>query len=83
MGIRGIDVAYGLTSDYLPEAVTDRAILSIASRCIIVADHSKFNRMGSVYLAPVTSADTIVTDAKADSETVAALRDAGVEVLIA
>jgi DeoR/GlpR family transcriptional regulator of sugar metabolism len=83
MGIRGIDVAYGLTSDYLPEAVTDRAILSIASRCIIVADHSKFNRMGSVYLAPVTSADMIVTDAKADSETVAALRDAGVEVLIA
>lgn len=83
MGIRGIDITYGLTSDYLPEAVTDRAVLSIASRCVIVADHSKFNRVSSVYLAPVAGVNMIVTDAQTNKNTVAALRDAGVEVLIA
>jgi DeoR/GlpR family transcriptional regulator of sugar metabolism len=30
MGMRGVDPEHGFTSDYLPEAITDRAILSIA-----------------------------------------------------
>lgn len=83
MGIRGIDVDHGLTSDFLPEAVTDRAILGIAPHCVVVADHSKFNRVSSVFLAPVTSANTVITDDKTPSATVSELRDAGAEVLIA
>ena len=83
MGIRGIDVNHGLTSDFLPEAVTDRAILGIAPHCVVVADHSKFNRVSSVFLAPVTTADTIVTDDKSPPDTISELRKAGVEVLIA
>jgi DeoR/GlpR family transcriptional regulator of sugar metabolism len=82
MGIRGIDVEHGLTSDFLPEAVTDRAILGIAPNCVIVADHSKFNRVSSVYLAPVTSANIVITDDKTPSATVSELREAGVDVLI-
>jgi DeoR/GlpR family transcriptional regulator of sugar metabolism len=83
MGIRGIDVEHGLTGDFMPEAVTDRAILGMGLHCVIVADHSKFNRVGSVFLAPVTSAHTVITDDKTPAETVAALRAGGVEVLIA
>lgn len=83
MGIHGIDVARGLTSDYLPEAVTDRAILGIAPNCVIVSDFSKFNRISSVFLAPVTSANVIVTDDKTPASIVADLREAGVKVLIA
>ena len=82
MGIRGIDVEHGLTSDFLPEAVTDRAILGIAPSCVIVADHSKFNRVSSVFLAPVTSANIVITDDKTPSATVSELREAGVDVLI-
>jgi DeoR/GlpR family transcriptional regulator of sugar metabolism len=83
MGIRGIDVEHGLTSDFLPEAVTDRAILDIAPHCVIVADHSKFSRVGSVFLAPVTRANTVVTDDKVSAATVQALRESGIDVLIA
>ncbi len=83
MGIYGIDVDHGLTSDFLPEAITDRAILGIAARCVIVADHSKFNRVSSVFLAPVTSINTVSTDGKTAPETVSELRQAGIEVLIA
>jgi DeoR family transcriptional regulator of aga operon/DeoR family fructose operon transcriptional repressor len=32
-GIRGIDVVKGLTNDYLPETMTDRAILSAGKTC--------------------------------------------------
>ncbi|MFN2138573.1 MAG: DeoR/GlpR family DNA-binding transcription regulator [Candidatus Promineifilaceae bacterium] len=83
MGIRGIAVEHGLTSDFLPEAVTDRAILGMAPDCVIVADHSKFDRVGSVFLAPITSANRVITDSAAPPGTVAELREAGVEVLTA
>lgn len=83
MGIRGIDLQHGLTSDFLPEAVTDRAILGIAPHCVIVADSSKFSRVSSVFLAPVTSAHTVICDDKIPAPTISALREVGVEVLIA
>lgn len=83
MGIRGIDPQHGFTSDYLPEAVTDRAILNIAAHCVIVADYSKFNRVSSVFLAPVTSVNTVVTDSRAPATAVSNLQALGLEVLIA
>lgn len=83
MGIHGIDFERGLTSDFLPEAVTDRAILGIAPHCVIVADYSKFNRVSSVFLAPVAAANTVVTDDKTPSSTISELRNAGIEVLVA
>jgi DeoR/GlpR family transcriptional regulator of sugar metabolism len=83
MGIPSIDIVHGLTSDFLPEAVTDRAILDIAPHCVIVADYSKFNRVSSVFLVPVTSANTVVTDDKTPASTILEMREMGVEVLIA
>ncbi len=81
MGIRGIDVQHGLTSDYLPEAMTDRAILAIAPQRIIVADHSKFSRVSTVFLAPVTAIDVLVTDTITDPSFVDALRQLNIQVL--
>ena len=83
MGIAALDVQYGLTSDFLPEAVTDRTILGIARRCVIVADHSKFGRVNSVFLAPVTAADMVISDSKAAADIVSELEREGVQVLLA
>jgi DeoR/GlpR family transcriptional regulator of sugar metabolism len=83
IGITAIDVRHGLTGDYLPEAITDRTILGIAPHCVIVADHSKFGRVNSVFLAPVTAVHTVVTDSEASPEIVAELKREGVELLLA
>ncbi|MBP9501551.1 MAG: DeoR/GlpR transcriptional regulator [Candidatus Promineofilum sp.] len=83
MGMRGIDVAQGFTSDYMPEALTDRAILEIAPRRIILADHSKFGRVSAVYLGPITAAEIIISDTRLDLATIAALQESGLEVLLA
>lgn len=83
MGMRGIDPVHGFTSDYLPEAMTDRAILQIAPRRVILADRSKFGRVSAVYLAPVTAAEVIIADSALDPATVDALREKGLEVLLA
>lgn len=83
MGIAALDVQQGLTSDFLPEALTDRSILAIGRQTVILADHSKFGRVNSVFLAPVTAADVIIGGEQAPGAIVAALNELGVQVMLA
>jgi DeoR family transcriptional regulator, aga operon transcriptional repressor len=81
VGIRGLDLEQGLTHDYLPETMTDRAILKIAREVIVVADHSKLGRVSTAFVAPVSSMHQFVTDAGVPREYVAALAERGVRVI--
>ena len=83
MGTRGVSLEHGLTNDYLQETLTDRAILRIGREVIIVADHTKVNRVSTALLAPLDVMHTFVTDAKADRKFVQALKRKGIEVVIA
>ncbi|MCX6015352.1 MAG: DeoR/GlpR family DNA-binding transcription regulator [Chloroflexales bacterium] len=80
-GIRGIDVMQGLTNDYLPETMTDRAILSAGKHVIIVADHTKLGRSAPAFVAPLSAIDTLVTDSNADSTLCHAIATIGVRVI--
>ncbi len=80
MGIRAIDAAYGLANDFLPETMTDRAILGIAPQVVVVADHTKFGRVSSNLVAPATAAHVIITDLGTPAETVAELQGLGLDV---
>jgi len=82
MGMRAIDIRQGFTNDYLPEILTDRAILSMASQIVVVADHTKFGRICSVFVAPVTVAQVIITDSGIAPETAQELRELGIQVRI-
>ena len=82
LGVRAIDVEHGLTNDYVPETMTDRAILAQGGEVIVVADHTKCKRISTVLLAPITVIQKLVTDAKAPLDFVAALRKQGVDVLV-
>ncbi len=83
IGIRAISLEQGLTSDYLPETMTDRAIIRAGREVIVVADHTKFGRVSTAFLAPVGSVHRIVTDAAAPPAEVQELEKSGVPVLIA
>jgi len=83
MGTRGVSLEHGLTNDYLQETLTDRAILKIGSKVIIVADHTKVNRVATALLAPLDSVQTFVTDSKADKKFIQALKKNGIEVIVA
>jgi len=82
MGMRAIDASHGFTNDYLPETMTDRAILNIAPQIIIVADHTKFGRLSSVLVAPVTAAHVIITDKETPQEIVSELEELGLEIRV-
>ena len=83
MGTRGLSLEHGLTNDYLQETLTDRAILKIGRTVIIVADHTKVNRVATALLAPLDSVHTFVTDAKADKKFIQALKKKGIQVIVA
>jgi DeoR family transcriptional regulator of aga operon len=83
MGTRGISLNHGLTNDYLQETLTDRDIMSIGREVVIVADHTKINRVSTALLAPLNSMHTFVTDSKGDKKFVQSLRKKGIRVIVA
>jgi DeoR/GlpR family transcriptional regulator of sugar metabolism len=82
IGTRGLSLEHGLTNDYLQETLTDRAILKIGREVIIVADHTKVNRVSTVLLAPLDSAHTFVTDDTVDKKFVQSLKKLGIKVVV-
>jgi DeoR/GlpR family transcriptional regulator of sugar metabolism len=83
MGMRAISVQEGLTNDYLPETMTDRAIVNFAPEVIVVADHSKFGKVSTALVAPITSVGKIVTDIRTSPELINEIRQLGIEVILA
>jgi DeoR family transcriptional regulator of aga operon len=81
MGMRAIDARHGFTNDYLPETMTDRAILNIAPKVIVVADHRKFGRVSSVLVGPVTTAHMIITDNLISKDCINELIELGIEII--
>jgi DeoR family transcriptional regulator, aga operon transcriptional repressor len=73
MGTRGVSLEHGLTNDYLQETLTDRAIMNSGHEVIIVADHTKVNRVSTVLLAPWNSVRTFATDSRVDKKFVQAM----------
>ena len=62
---------------------SEQRMLAVASRVIIVADHTKFGRAGMIPVAPLTAAHVVISDVELSQEYVTLLRDHGVEVLLA
>jgi DeoR/GlpR family transcriptional regulator of sugar metabolism len=81
-GIRAINMRDGLTNDYLPETMTDRAIIEVASEVILLADHTKFDKVSTARVAPITAVDVIVTDDQLSDAVVMELEEAGVRVIV-
>ena len=83
MGIRAIDLKNGLTNDYLPETLTDRAILNIAgAQTIILADHTKCGVISTAFLAPLSAVDVLITDDKTDKHFIDAFDKLNITVYV-
>jgi DeoR/GlpR family transcriptional regulator of sugar metabolism len=83
LGVRAISMEQGLTSDYLPEAKTDRAMLGAAQESIIVADHTKFSRVSAALLVPIENVQTIVTDTETPKDIISGLVERGIRIIVA
>ena len=83
IGIHGIDLESGLTNDFLPEAMSDRAIVRFSRSVMILADSTKLGKVKPSFVANLDVVSEIVTDEGAPAEFVAALNGRGIHVTIA
>lgn len=83
IGVHAISIENGLTNDYLPETMTDRATLKAGREVVVVADHTKINAVATAFLAPLTSIHTLVTDQQTPPDFLAALRQRGISIHLA
>ena len=83
LGMRAISLEAGMTNDYLPEVMTDRTIIEMAPELIAVADHTKFGKVASAYVAPVERITVLVTDTAADPKVLASFEGLGIRVIVA
>ena len=82
MGIGSVTEA-GFSNNNTLVVGSEQKMIEIASRVIIVADHSKFGRGAMIPVGPLEDADTVVSDSELDGEYVELLRGKGIEVLLA
>jgi len=60
-----------------------RAMLTAATRKVLLVDSSKLDRLALHRLAPLSDFDVVITDDRADSEVVRQMREERVEVIVA
>jgi DeoR/GlpR family transcriptional regulator of sugar metabolism len=81
IGIQGIHLEHGLTNEYLPEALSDRAIIGFSRTVIVVADSTKFGKVKPSFVCELDVVSRIVTDAGAPPEMIGELDRRGIPVM--
>jgi len=82
LGVDGFSATHGLSTHWEVEAAVNRLMVERAERVIVVADHTKLNRVAFAHIAPAERANMLVTDTGADPATVQQIRALGIEVIL-
>jgi DeoR family ulaG and ulaABCDEF operon transcriptional repressor len=80
MGIEGITET-ALTNSEPLLIQMERAMIAHARELIILADDTKFGKIGHLILCPIEKATRIITSHQADPSIVEALRKKGIDVI--
>jgi DeoR/GlpR family transcriptional regulator of sugar metabolism len=86
LGIDGISLDKGLTAanPSVPAVSTvKRKMIEVSDQLIIVADHSKLNRICLMPVAPIDAMDILVTDSGAPRDFIAQIEQKGPRVIVA
>ena len=66
MGVHGMSLRAGFTTPNMLEAETNKAFANAAEQLVVLADHTKWNTVGLASIAPLSSADVVVSDRHLD-----------------
>jgi DeoR family fructose operon transcriptional repressor len=83
LGTNAFDPVHGLTTPHPDEAAVKRAMIRAGAIVVVLADSSKVGRLDLHRFASFDQVDVLVTDAGVDAGALRALRDQGVEVVVA
>jgi DeoR family transcriptional regulator of aga operon len=80
IGVDGIDVEHGLTTNYPDQATIHRAMMRQARQKIVVADHRKIGAVGTALICPVDDVHVLITDKGVSEEAITPFLVKGIEV---
>jgi DeoR family transcriptional regulator of aga operon len=83
LSVIGFDLERGATTFETDEALVFRKMQKQARQAIVVADSSKLGVVSSAYICSASEIHMLITDSGAKSETVAAFRNKGIQVILA
>ena len=81
IGVDGIHIEHGLTTNYPEQATIHRAMMRQARQRIVVADKRKIGEIGTALIWPADDIDILITDKGASDEDIAPFVDKGIEVI--
>src|SRR5215208_1220506 len=71
IGVDGIHVEHGLTTNYPDQATIHRAMMRQARQKIVVADHRKIGATGTALISPLSEVNILITDKGVSDEAIA------------
>ncbi len=83
IAMHSVSVRGGLTYPSFEEVDAKRAMIEAAAEVILLADHSKFGHEALVRVAPITAVQRIISSPGIDPDEMAAIRDLGIDLIIA
>lgn len=82
IGCTGIDAEVGLTTPNLAEAETNRSLIKVARRVVVLADHTKWGVVSLASFATLDEVNVLVTDSLLSADAQAILTTQVGEVLV-
>jgi DeoR family transcriptional regulator of aga operon len=82
LGVDGLDPEVGVTTPDRLEAALNALMIRVSRQTIAVLDASKLGQRSLSVITPVKNLDMVISDSSAPAETVEALRNAGVQVVL-
>jgi len=77
LGADGVSVENGATSDDIYTARVTELMMQNSSQCVLVTDHTKFGKVGSIKYASIDIFQMIITDSKAADNDVRIFEEQG------
>jgi DeoR family transcriptional regulator of aga operon len=82
LGVNGIDTNYGLFTTHIEDAYLNKIMINMAKEVIVATDSSKFLKRSFAIIAPITSADILITDSNIPKDELRNLNNAGVRTIL-
>jgi DeoR/GlpR family transcriptional regulator of sugar metabolism len=83
VGLNGFSIDVGLTTPSMEEAKVVRKVIEGARKVVVLADHTKFNKVTFNRFATMEQIDIVITDSKTPADQINRLRNLGITVIVA
>ena len=83
IGLGGISIDHGLTDYTVEEIEIKKQMIQRSKVKIVLADHTKFNRLAPIKICDLSDIDTIITSEGLEEEIKQKYEDSGIKIIVA